>query len=246
MKFNAVRHIFFDLDHTLWDYEHNSSEALHLLYDEFDLPGLGLSPREKFLEAFRKANLQVWELFDENRLNRHSLRHKRMELVFEAFGLPRAELENFNERYYALCSKGNKVMDGSLETLEKLKAHYALHIITNGFEDALQNKLSFSGLSPFFDTITSSEKAGYKKPDPEYFSFALASAGAGRENALVIGDGLRTDVAGAIGSGIPVIWFNPEKKSHPYQDLHEIQSLTELPSLLLNSENHNRGSRVLT
>jgi putative hydrolase of the HAD superfamily len=246
LKVTGIQHLFFDLDHTLWDYDHNSAQALDGLYDDFQLAGLGLSPREKFQDAFRRANLKVWELFDENQVNRHSLRHKRMELVFEAFGLPYFVLENFNERYYELCSQGKKVVEGAPEILDQLSSRYNLHIITNGFEDALQNKLNGSGLGRFFQTITSSEKAGFKKPDAEYFSFALSSAKAVRENSLVIGDGLRTDVAGALGSRLPVIWFNPEKKPHPYPELIEIQSLFELPALLLKSENHSPESLVFT
>ncbi len=230
----------------MWDYEHNSTAALSQLFHEFRLEDFGFSSKEKFIEAFHRANLKVWDIFDESILNRHTLRHKRMELVFEEFGLPPREIENFNERYYGTCSTGKKVVEGCFETLDTLNPHFSLHIITNGFNDALQNKLKFSGLDKYFETITSSETAGFKKPDGGYFSFALNKAGAKKGNSLVIGDGLRTDVAGAIQFGLPVIWFNPERKINPHKNLIEIQSLFELPALLLNSEKHNPPKEVFT
>jgi putative hydrolase of the HAD superfamily len=228
VQLSGIRHIFFDLDHTLWDYDRNSGETLSELYELFSLKERGLYPKVKFIESFHKANLKVWDIFDENRMNRDLLREKRMELVFEDFGIESQEIPGFHEAYYLGCSQRGHLVEGSLEILEFLKPHFSLHIITNGFEDSQHAKLHHSGIAPYFRTVTTSELADSKKPDPEYFSFALNLAGAQKENSLVIGDGIRTDVAGSVSAGIPVLWFNPEKRDCPYPGVRSISSLLEI------------------
>jgi putative hydrolase of the HAD superfamily len=111
---------------------------------------------------------------------------------------------------------------------------YILHIITNGFDDAQFNKLRFTGIDHYFKTVTTSESAGYKKPNPEYFYHALQKAGAEKEHSLVIGDGLRTDVAGAINTGLDVLWFNPGRKQVElsYKGLVDFENLSEISSIL--------------
>jgi len=228
VKLSAIEHIFFDLDHTLWDYDRNSNETLNLLYNQFSLEALGLFPKSRFIESFHRANLKVWDIFDENRLNRKELRNKRMELVFEEFNLNSEVPQGFHDAYYLNCSSGAHLIEGAKEILEWLADKYSLHIITNGFEDAQHTKLISSGISGFFKTVTTSEIALSKKPDPEYFHFALNKAGAEVMNSLVIGDGLRTDIAGSIKAGVKVIWFNPEEKENPYPFVPMISSLFEI------------------
>jgi len=228
----GIEHIFFDLDHTLWDYDRNSENALNELYHLYSLDQLGLRPKSRFIEVFHSANLKVWNLFDENRMNRSELRNKRMELVYEEFGLFLDPPDGFHETYYSICSKGNHLIPGTLEILNWLKQKYRLHIITNGFEDAQYEKLRNSGIADFFETVTTSEGAESKKPDPVYFEFALNQAAAKIENSLVIGDGLRTDIAGARRFGLPVIWYNPENNVPPFTDLVFVTSLIELKTIL--------------
>jgi YjjG family noncanonical pyrimidine nucleotidase len=227
-----IEHIFFDLDHTLWDYDRNSKIALDQLYDLFSLEGAGIQSKSLFFDVFHKANLTVWNLFDENRMNRDELRNKRMELVYEEFGLSLVPPDGFDEAYYSICSKGNHLIPGTLEILDWLQGKYRLHIITNGFEDAQHEKLRNSGIANYFETVTTSERADSKKPDRSYFEFSLNQASANKENSLVIGDGLRTDVAGARQFGLPVIWFNPENALPPFEDLTFVTHLTELKTIL--------------
>jgi len=232
MDFSRLKHIFFDLDHTLWDYDKNSAEALDQLYHLFALDEKGLHPKSAFIESFHKANIKVWNIFNETQLNRYELRNKRMELVFEDFEKENQELEGFHEAYYQLCSRGNHLMPGCLETLEHLSDKYNLHIITNGFEDAQHAKLKHSGIDHFFKTVTTSEKANSKKPEEAYFNFALDFANSSKTDSLVIGDGLRTDVIGARNSNIEVIWFNPDKNENPFPEVISITKLNELMEIL--------------
>lgn len=228
----AIGHLFFDLDHTIWDYDRNSVEALNRLYAEFALEELGLAPKERFLAAFKQANLVVWDLFDENRVNSNSLRHKRLELVFESFNLPARQIEGFHEGYYRYCGSGMHLIEGASDLLDKLSARYTLHIITNGFNDSQHHKLRNTGLDGYFKTVTTSESAQSKKPDAAFFDFALTRAGASKHNSLVIGDGLRTDVAGALNYGLPVIWFNPEGKETELKPNAEVRYLVEIGRVL--------------
>jgi len=230
--FNNKTDIFFDLDHTLWDYDQNSTETLDHLYELFSLEKLGLNPVEKFIDSFHKANLMVWDLFDESSLNRQELRNKRLELVFEDFGLAGQPLEGFHEAYYTMCSRKPHLIEGAIEILEFLKPNYQLHIITNGFDDSQNDKLKYSGLKPYFTTVTTSENAGSKKPEKAYFDFALALANVEKENALVIGDGLRTDIRGAFNYGLDLIWLNSSSKICPFAEVVEIKKLNELIGLL--------------
>lgn len=223
------RHLFFDLDHTLWDYDRNAALALESIYTDFKLAQFGLEPLDRFIEAFRKANLQVWDWFDENRVNQHSLREKRMELVCEEFGIPFSPIPGFHEAYKNRCSSGTHLMPGCKELLESLKSNgYSLHIITNGFEETQIPKLKNGGILSYFSTIVTSDRANSKKPDPAFFNFALEQAGAKPTQSLVIGDGLRTDVAGAKNLNLPVIWYNPEGKKKEDAGLWEIRHLNEL------------------
>lgn len=224
------RHLFFDLDHTLWDYESNSNRALARLFDEFRLKETGIPGLAEFQSAFHRANHRVWNQFGENTLNRHQLRHKRLELVYESFGLEAVVPDGFHEAYYEQCSRGTDLMPHAREVVEILSGHYRLHIVTNGFDDAQYTKIENSGLAPYFQTITTSENAGSKKPEPAYFAFALKKARARKAESIIIGDGLQTDIRGAIDSGLDFIWFNPEGAGE--EEIPFIRSLRELPGLL--------------
>lgn len=246
MKSANIRHLFFDLDHTLWDYNRNARETLWELYYEFNLMHYGIAPFEDFLRAFLWANGQVWNAFEESNLNQFQLRHKRLELVFEQFQLPFTPIEGFNEAYYQRCCHKVHLVDGAIPLLQALVPHFSMHVITNGFDDTQFHKLEKPGLAPFFKTVTTSEKAGRKKPDPAFFQFALQQAGAKKEESMVIGDGWRTDVAGALALDLPVIWFNSEgeEKSHP--GVKEIRHLSELYAILLPNASDRRGPSAVS
>ena len=235
IKSSPYRHLFFDLDHTLWDYDQNAKDALEDIHKDFQLSQYGLVPLHRFIESFRKANLQVWDWFDENRVNQHSLREKRMELVFEEFGLPFSSIPGFHEAYKTRCSSGQHLMPGCKEVLEILKASdFTMHIITNGFEETQIPKLENGGILSYFSTIVTSDRANSKKPDPAFFHFALQAAGAVPANSLIIGDGLRTDIAGAQNLNLPVVWYNPEARKNENAGLWEIRHLMDLLKFLDN------------
>lgn len=229
--FPGVHHIFFDLDHTLWDYQANSTAALKELYVQFQLRNLGISSESEFIASFHRANFRVWHEFSESSLNRNDLREKRLQLVFEEYQLPYPGLPGFHDAYYLQCSMGKQLIAGALELLQVLAPHYVMHIITNGFDDAQFNKIQSSGLAPFISTITTSEMADAKKPEKKYFDYAFQQAKAPAARSLIVGDGYHTDVAGALAYGLPCIWFNPEEEE-PDIRVAQVKGLNQVPTLL--------------
>ena len=124
------------------------------------------------------------------------------------------------------------VIEGAHETLSYLKSKYALHILTNGFSEVQFVKVENSGLAPFFETIITSEMAGFQKPKPEIFYYILEKTGAEKEETLMIGDDLEADILGAKNVGIDQIFVNFEKKPHREKPLHEVNSLLEILEIL--------------
>lgn len=203
--------------------------ALEKIHADLQLMNYGLEPVERFIETFQKANLKVWDWFDEDKVTSANLREKRIRLVFDAFQIPFKPIPGFHEAYKIQCSGGKHLMPGSRELLEGLKEEgFSLHIITNGFEESQIPKMVNGEINSFFSTVTTSDRAGAKKPDFEFFRFALQQAKAHPLESLVVGDGLRTDVAGAQAFGLPVVWYNPLGLEKQDAGLWEIRHLKDL------------------
>jgi putative hydrolase of the HAD superfamily len=226
--------VFFDLDHTLWDYETNSSAALMELYNKYGLAALGASPTEEFLKAFTKINNELWDKHDRNQITRDVLRNDRFDMVFKAAGVEHRELSlQFSEEYLSESPKGKHLVPHALDLLNYLKEkEYGLYIVTNGFEEIQGTKIASGGITHFFDGIVTSARAGSKKPEKGIFDFALRESGHTASDAIMIGDNLLTDIAGARGASIDCVFYNPHGVTHEEQVTHEIRSLKELFALL--------------
>lgn len=227
------KHIFFDLDHTLWDYEGNAGEALHELYDHYALGERGMFSKEELVTTFFEVNDMLWDAYNHHRIQRKDLRERRFPTIFKRLGLP-IELrpKNIETEYIALSPTKDKVFDNAHELLDYLSPKYELHIITNGFDDIQGMKMSSSRIDHYFKVIITSETAGFRKPDPRIFQLALDKSGAEVSHSLMVGDNLRADIGGARDFGIDQVFFNPGRKSHTDSVTHEITGLKELMSLL--------------
>ena len=228
------KHLFFDLDHTLWDFDRNSTESLTELYETFQLANLGVTSTEAFNQHFYTINRQLWSDFDNNRLSHTDIRQKRFQMVMDALGVADYSVcDAMNEEYLRLLPRKAHLMESALEVLEHVKDRYTLHIITNGFDEIQALKMASSGLTDYFDQIITNQKADAKKPDPRIFEFALKVSGASVEESLMIGDNYEADVLGALGVGMDVVYYNPA--GLPVGDqapTHEIQHLKELIAIL--------------
>lgn len=225
--------IFFDLDHTLWDYETNSRETLHDLYHHFDLCERGVGDVESFCSTFREVNLHLWNLYDKEIINTEVIRGERFKKVLEKFMAFEQKLsDDLSEEYLVRCPAKSNLMPYAADTLHYLSSRYNLTVITNGFEETQQVKLCAGNIQHFFDHVITSQKAGHKKPAREIFEFALKLNGIQSGEAIMVGDNLITDVAGARNALIDTVFFNPEEVDHLEEVNYEVKCLSELRDLL--------------
>ncbi|MDF2435694.1 MAG: superfamily [Bacteroidota bacterium] len=229
----AYKHIFFDLDRTLWDMDGNSYQTLCELYEQHDLKSKGLNDCNEFICRYKVINDQLWLDYSRDLVSRDVLRKERFTRAFKEFNLTDDELATtFSNDYVSHAPLKNKLMPDTMEVLDYLSGKYELHIITNGFEEVQHVKIEKSNLKKYFKNVITSDLAGFKKPDPRIFDFSLKAAEANLHNSIMIGDSLDADIAGARNYGMAQIYFNPERTSHTEKVTHEISSLKELQNIL--------------
>jgi YjjG family noncanonical pyrimidine nucleotidase len=226
--------VLFDLDHTLWDYETNSSAVLVDLYNKYELAALGAVPCVEFVKSFTRVNTELWDKHDRNVISRDVLRHDRFDLVFKAAGLEHRELSlKFSEEYLSESPKGKHLVPHALDLLNYLKDKgYGMYIVTNGFEDIQGTKIASGGITHYFNGVITSARAGFKKPDKGIFDFVMKESGFSASESIMIGDNLLTDIAGARNASIDSVFYNPNEVKHSEVVSHEIRSLKELFAIL--------------
>lgn len=231
---NPFKHIFFDLDHTLWDFERSAQETLYELFKEYQIQNYGNLTFERFLEGFYKVNYHMWSLYDVNKIAKEEIRTERFPLIFKNLSVefPKEKANEIGHDYLFRCPQKPHTIDHAHDILEHLQPDYQMHILTNGFDDVQEIKLKSSGLDHYFDVVVTSESTGHKKPSPEIFEYALQQSQATLENSVMVGDNLKTDVAGAVNFGMPIIFFNPEEQEHKEPVLADVKSLLEIKKLL--------------
>jgi putative hydrolase of the HAD superfamily len=225
--------IFFDLDHTLWDYETNSCNTLRELYASFGLQGLGLIDCNSFEQQFKRVNLQLWDLYDRGLIGSEVIREQRFKQILEHFSITDDKLiADLSVAYMDSCPKKGTLLPHALETLHYLSERYSMTVVTNGFEEIQHIKMTAGNLHHFFAHIVTSQKAGCKKPSRGIFDYALKANNVLPNEAIMIGDNLVTDIGGALNASIDSVFFNPERIAHEVTVKHEITSLAELQNIL--------------
>ncbi|MBK6267169.1 YjjG family noncanonical pyrimidine nucleotidase [Marivirga sp. S37H4] len=229
----SYQHIFFDLDHTLWDYERNSTEVLEELVKKHRLTDRGIPSALEFSQTFEKVNQVLWSDFNKNKISRSAIRDQRFLKILANYQIEDNVLCNkLSDEYLMQCPTKPHVLPYTFEMLDYLKEKYHLHIITNGFDDVQYLKLDKSRLKPYFKTVVTSDSAGYKKPMASIFKFAIDKAEARKEESIMIGDNLQTDMLGARNFGMDHIYYNPSKLRHQASVTHEISCLSDLQHIL--------------
>ena len=227
------RHIFFDLDHTLWDFETNADETLRHLYQQHNLGRFGVFTVNEFIRVYSDINHGLWRLYQGNKITQTQLRATRFPRTFVKLGLQEADAPaGMSEEFTDLLPFKSAVFPFTHEVLDYLKPKYQLHLITNGFRDMQHTKLNSSGLTEYFQEIVTSECCGHLKPDCRIFEHALERTGATAAESLMIGDNLECDVLGDHNAGIDQVYFNPEKRRHFAETTYEISCLSELKTFL--------------
>lgn len=209
MKINGITDVFFDLDHTLWDFDRNSALTFEKIFkiNNVDLP------LNKFISHYEPINLKYWKLYREEKIGKQELRFVRLNETFETidFKVEEELVYKLSEDYIAHLATYNYLFDNTHEILDYLSMHYNLHIITNGFHDIQQKKLTKSNIHHYFKTVTNSEMVGVKKPNPKIFNYALEYAKANVNESIMIGDSYEADILGAKDVGMDVVFFDLNK-----------------------------------
>lgn len=206
MKLNSITDIFFDWDHTLWDFDRNSRHAFERVFLKHQLN----MEIELFLKYYEPVNLRFWKLYRENKITQTDLRRGRLSETFSLLKLnfSVAEIDAFAKTYIDELPGNNFLLEGTHEILDHLIPRYKLHIITNGFKDVQLLKIKKSNLEKYFTTLTTSDEAGVKKPHPDIFYTALEKAKMNPRNCLMIGDSFEADIEGAQHVGMKTMFFN--------------------------------------
>lgn len=220
-----IKHIFFDLDHTLWDFDRNSKLAFGRMFEKHQI----LVDLEEFIPIYEPINFHYWKLYREERVSKQELRRNRFSEAFEKFGIrfEIPELDVLATTYIDELPKDNHLFDGVMELLEYLSASYHLHIITNGFHEVQHKKLMNSGITSYFNTVTTSEEVGLKKPNPVIFKKALEKAMAEAPESLMVGDTFEADILGAEAVGMKTLYFNYREETIPAHYL-KVDTLLEI------------------
>jgi putative hydrolase of the HAD superfamily len=226
------KHIFFDLDHTIWDFDKNAEETLFELYELYQLKELGLNSVDIFIETYTQNNHALWADYHLGKISKQVLRETRFKKTFLDLGLsPDLIPEQFEEDYINICPTKTNLFPNAIETLNYLNSKYHLHLISNGFKESSECKIKNTSLTPYFKNVIISEIVGVNKPDKAIFAYALLQAGGSIHESVMIGDSLEADIRGAINFGMDVIYFNPNRLEKPDDVNFQIYGLAELQDI---------------
>lgn len=224
-----ITDLFFDLDHTLWDFDANSALAFAKVLEEYNIP----IHLDDFLSVYKPINTKYWDDYSYNKISASDLKTGRLRETLDLFSKSyhEKELEKISDSYLKELTKNNQLFDDAIPTLKYLFTRYKMHIITNGFSTEQYIKINRSGLSGFFKTVTTSDDAGVKKPDPEIFNKAMNKAQTQATCAVMIGDNFDADILGADNVGMHAIHYDYHKEEIP-EKFKQIDALSELKKLL--------------
>lgn len=225
-----IQHIFFDLDHTLWDFEKNSALAFKKILKENAID----VNFHSFITVYKPINLDYWKLYREEKISKEALRYGRLNDTFKRlnYSVSNDMIDILSVRYIESLPDFNHLFEGAVELLEYLQYKYKLHIITNGFEEIQTLKLENSGILHFFNQIITSESVGVKKPNPRVFIHALEKAQAAPQNSMMIGDNLEADIQGALNCNLSAIHCNFENENITEDNFISVNSLQEIKKYL--------------
>ncbi|HAC21578.1 MAG TPA: noncanonical pyrimidine nucleotidase, YjjG family [Porphyromonadaceae bacterium] len=227
------KHLFIDLDDTLWDTFNNNKESLKEVYDIYEF-NRSYASFEVFFDRWFPYNNHLWDLYRQDKISKQQLVTKRFEHMVEPMGITDPDfIQQLNKEFLQRSSSKSGLLPFALDILRYLQNKYTLHILSNGFREVQYKKMDNSGLTSFFDKIILSEDAGANKPSKDIFDYALSITSANREDVLMIGDSWEADIVGAHQSNIHQVWYNPHRLSpSDFTPTYEIANLKELQNIL--------------
>ena len=227
------RHLFFDLDHTLWDFETNAKETIREVYDLNSLHLLGIDNFDEFFNRYSYHNERLWDRYTKGYIKQEELRWKRMWLAMLDFKVAdEAMAKRMSAEFLERLPLKTNLFPYTIEILEYLNNKgYILHLVTNGFENVQFSKLQNSNLRNYFREIITSEGSNSLKPNKEIFEYALSKSGALAHESVMIGDNLDADIQGGINAGLDTIFVNHLKIDPHIQATYVITHLKELEDI---------------
>lgn len=230
---SKYKHIFFDLDHTIWDFETNSTTALRQIFEEEKLTDRGIPFFDKFHDKYKRINDRYWARYHNGLVSKEQVRVNRFRDTLQEFKVDDLALaERMAESYVTISPRMTALFPDAMEVLKYLQTKYKLHLITNGFAEVQWVKVENSGLRPFFEHIIISEEVGTQKPNKEIFEIAMQRATAIPDQCIMIGDNLNTDILGAKNAGIDQVFFNPYREHVKEEVTYVVTSFREMKEFL--------------
>jgi putative hydrolase of the HAD superfamily len=230
-----ITHIFFDLDHTLWDTNTNAKESLKELHEEIKIQGNFSVSFDLFYSTYEKHNNLLWKKYAKHEVTKEDVRINRFKFTLEELNIFDDTINEFFASHFVNRTPLKKnLIDGAIELMDSVKDRFTLSIITNGFKEVQYIKMEESGLRKYFEHIFISEEVGHNKPSPDIFNHAINKSGAAlAENCLMIGDSLEADIYGALSAGMKAIYLSQESKMDIIEKNYiTVNSLNQIKSLL--------------
>lgn len=226
------RHIFFDLDRTLWDFDTNTKDTIREIYHSYDFH-TSIGNFDEWYANYQKHNIYLWDLYGKGEIKKEYLRDMRFYFALRDYGMDDIALgAEFGQKFVEQSPLKTTVFPHANEILTYLCEKYDLHIITNGFREIQQVKLNSTGLIRYFKNLFSSDTIGYNKPHPGIFHHVVSALNAKKSECLMIGDDFKSDVLGAKNSNIDQVFFNHENVTYEVKPTYEIRSLNDLLNFL--------------
>ena len=227
------KHLFIDLDDTLWDIHRNSKECLVEIYNDYGYNKL-YETFEDYYNVYMPSNHHLWGLYRNGTINKDELIVERFLVPIREFGIDDAVYaKKLSDDFLERTTLKTRLVDGTMDLLEYLKPKYQMHILSNGFREVQYKKIENSGLKPYFEKIILSDDAGVNKPHPEFFTYAFEQTKADPTEALMIGDSWDADILGAYNSNIHQMWFNPEElQPKDFTPTYCVKTLDEIRNIL--------------
>ena len=228
-----IRHIFFDLDNTLWDHRKNAYLTLKSIFEKEKIKQLYQLDFEEFHNEYFTINENLWAQIRDGKIDKNYIRKHRFYDSFLFFNIDDASLsQRFENQFLDNILDYNQLVEGTEDLLQYLtNKNYTLHILSNGFEEVTYKKCELSGIKPFFETITSADEINIRKPQPEIFDYSLKKSGAIKENSIIIGDDWIADVEGGLAFGMDAIFFDVFDDDFE-TDVKTVKKLSEIKNFL--------------
>lgn len=226
-----IKIILWDVDGTLLDFEASQRAALCTLFSEF---GLGTCT-EEMLSRYNAINNEYWQRLERNEVTKQQVLIGRFEQFFNALGIDPAFAVPFNNRYQLCLGDTIVHRDNCLALIDQLKGKVRQYIVSNGTVAAQTKKLDRSGIGKRMDGVFLSEQLGVEKPNPAFFEKVFDAIGPiDRNEVMIVGDSLTSDMQGGMNAGIHTCWYNPNSMPVPdgYRINHVITNLFDLLPLL--------------